>query len=186
MPLAALLIGSLFGVSELALTLCKRSGEGAQSVDDGSLRRLWIGIVAAVAVAVLVASITRQGFSPLLARAWPLAGALFVLGIALRWWSIVKLGRFFTVDVAIVPDQQMIDSGPYRHIRHPSYTGALLAFLGYGVALSNLWSLLILLLPVTSLFLHRIRIEEAALQRGLGERYTQYMRRSWRLLPYVY
>jgi protein-S-isoprenylcysteine O-methyltransferase len=186
MPLVPLLIGSLFGISELMLALSKRSGAAAQHADDGSLRRLWLGISAAVVAAVWVAQGTRHGFAPLLARLWPLACVLFALGIVLRWWSIVKLGRFFTVDVAIAPGQYVIDTGPYRYLRHPSYSGALLAFVGYGIALCNWWSLAILLVPITAMFLHRIRIEEAALQRGIGDSYTRYMERSWRLLPYVY
>jgi protein-S-isoprenylcysteine O-methyltransferase len=56
--------------------------------------------------------------------------ALFAAGLALRWYAIVYLGRFFTVNVAISKDHRLIDTGPYRFIRHPSYTGAIMAFVG--------------------------------------------------------
>ena len=74
--------------------------------------------------------------------AWMFASAgvvLFVAGLLLRWWAIIVLGRFFTVDVSIAEGHELIESGPYRFIRHPSYTGALLAFLGFArtVAVSN-------------------------------------------------
>ena len=67
--------------------------------------------------------------------------ALFRLGLMLRWYSIIYLGRFFTVNVAIHSGHEIIDTGPYRYIRHPSYTGALLAFLGLALTLANWVSL---------------------------------------------
>jgi protein-S-isoprenylcysteine O-methyltransferase len=104
----------------------------------------------------------------------------------LRWYSIFFLGRFFTVDVAVAADQHVIDTGPYRFIRHPSYTGVLLAFLGLALCFGNAATLFMLVVPTTAVFLYRIRIEEAALQSGLGEPYKQYMQRTKRLLPFVY
>ena len=70
-----------------------------------------------------------------------MAAAKFVVGIAIRWYAIVYLGRFFTVNVAIAADHRLIDSGPYRFVRHPSYIGALMAFLGLGLTLGNWVSL---------------------------------------------
>ncbi|HEY4257482.1 MAG TPA: isoprenylcysteine carboxylmethyltransferase family protein [Candidatus Udaeobacter sp.] len=53
---------------------------------------------------------------------------LFVTGLLLRWWAIITLGRFFTVDVTIEKDHELVERGPFRMLRHPSYTGVLLAF----------------------------------------------------------
>ena len=58
--------------------------------------------------------------------------ALFVIGLLLRWWAIITLGRFFTVDVTIEPDHELVERGPFRLVRHPSYTGVLLALRGFG------------------------------------------------------
>ena len=55
---------------------------------------------------------------------------LFVAGLILRWWAIIILGRFFTVDVTIEKDHELVERGPFRIVRHPSYTGVLLAFVG--------------------------------------------------------
>jgi protein-S-isoprenylcysteine O-methyltransferase len=104
----------------------------------------------------------------------------------LRWYSIFYLGRFFTVDVQVSADHQLIDSGPYRFIRHPSYTGILFEFLGFGLCLGNWLSVLIIIVPVGAAFLYRIRVEESALARGLGERYVTYCSRTKRLIPFVY
>src|SRR5262249_9161903 len=62
---------------------------------------------------------------------------LLLAGIALRWYAIRVLGRFFTRDVAIQAGQTVVESGPYRFIRHPSYTGTLLTLLGIGLAMTN-------------------------------------------------
>jgi protein-S-isoprenylcysteine O-methyltransferase len=90
------------------------------------------------------------------------------------------------VNVAIATDHQLIDRGPYRYVRHPSYTGALMAFLGIGLALANWTSLAILVIPIFSVFARRMRVEESALLLGLGAQYRLYMDRTKRLIPGVY
>jgi len=112
--------------------------------------------------------------------------ALFVIGLGLRWYSIWYLGRFFTVTVAIHSRHEIIDTGPYRRIRHPSYAGALLAFFGLALTLDNWLSLALIVLPVTMAFRRRIRIEERALSNALGRPYTSYMQRTKRLIPGVF
>jgi protein-S-isoprenylcysteine O-methyltransferase Ste14 len=107
-------------------------------------------------------------------------------GIILRLYSIRVLGRFFTFDVAIAKGHSVVEQGPYRWVRHPSYTGGLLAMLGLGMTLDN-W--LAMFLPVCCLaagYVYRIPVEEKALVRGLGAEYSDYMRRTWRLIPFVF
>jgi protein-S-isoprenylcysteine O-methyltransferase len=62
---------------------------------------------------------------------------LMLLGVALRWYSVSVLGKYFTFDLAIHSGQVLVEVGPYRYIRHPSYSGALLSLLGFGLALGN-------------------------------------------------
>ena len=104
----------------------------------------------------------------------------------MRWYAIFYLGRLFTVNVAIAADHTLIDSGPYRTIRHPSYTGALLVCLGLGISLGNWLSLIIVVAPTSLAFMQRIAIEEAALARALGDSYLRYMARTKCLIPGVY
>ena len=106
--------------------------------------------------------------------------------MALRWYSIIHLGRFFTTNVAIAKDQHLIDSGPYRFVRHPSYTGNLLAVLGFSLSFANWASILIIFVPCCAIALWRIHIEEEALTTAFGEKYTAYMRRTNRLIPLIY
>ena len=112
--------------------------------------------------------------------------ARIVAGLALRWYSIIYLGRFFTVNVAIATDHRLIDTGPYRFIRHPSYTGALMAFGGVGLCLCNWASLAVMFVPTLLVFMRRMHVEEVALIQGLGNTYRDYMRRTKRLIPAVY
>jgi protein-S-isoprenylcysteine O-methyltransferase Ste14 len=112
--------------------------------------------------------------------------AVWLSGIALRLYSIRILGRFFTFNLAIAKDQHIVQQGPYRWVRHPSYLGSLISMIGFGVTLTN-W--LAILLPVCCLaagYAYRIPLEEQALIRGLGPEYSAYMQRTWRLIPYLF
>jgi protein-S-isoprenylcysteine O-methyltransferase Ste14 len=109
-----------------------------------------------------------------------------LVGIAFRWYAVAILGRFFTFDVAVQTGQTVVEAGPYRYIRHPSYTGALITVIGIGLALGNWASLFILLVCMGIAYAYRISIEEAALVAALGEPYRQYTRRTRRLVPFLF
>jgi protein-S-isoprenylcysteine O-methyltransferase len=111
---------------------------------------------------------------------------LFALGLVLRGYSMIYLGRFFTPNVAIVTDHRLIDSGPYRLIRHPTYSGFLVILLGLGLACANAASLMVIFIPVLTCLLWRIQIEERALTEAFGEQYRAYACRTKRLIPFVY
>lgn len=147
---------------------------------------LWIVILSSVAAGIYVAA--EFGAFSLPYRHWCriIALILFAAGIAFRWWAIVTLGRFFTVDVQIAPDHELVERGPFRLVRHPSYTGVLLAFVGFALSLANWAALLVILVPITAALVHRMNVEEQALTGALGERYLSYMRRTKRLLPGIY
>jgi protein-S-isoprenylcysteine O-methyltransferase Ste14 len=110
---------------------------------------------------------------------------LWLLGLALTGWAYRTLGRFFSLHVQVQTDHRVVDSGPYRFLRHPGYAGALFGLLGLGAALQSWVSVLVLLLATTAAFAYRIRIEETFLIAELGDEYVQYMARTKRLVPYV-
>ena len=176
----------LYVLSEAGLVWLKRSGKTAADADRGSLPLIWLVISVSMAAAFGCANALPQlALGP--AGIWRPAGlVVFVAGVVVRWYAILSLGRFFTVNVAIAADHQLVKAGPYRWSRHPSYTGALLAFLGLGLCLDNWASLAALLVPVSVVFWWRMRIEEAALLETFGERYRDYMRRTRRLIPFIY
>ena len=179
-------IGLAYLVSELILTATRRSrGDGVRQ-DRSTLRVLWLVVTVSVAAGVYVA--THFGAAALPNRdVWRLVGLVqFVLGIAVRWWAIVTLGRFFTVDVQIAKDHALVERGPFRIVRHPSYTGVLLAFVGFALSLANWAALLVITLPIFAAFIRRMNVEEEALTESLGASYLAYMQRTKRLLPGVY
>ena len=108
------------------------------------------------------------------------------LGLLLRWWSFVSLGRYFTVVVETSEDQPVVTRGPYRVLRHPSYTGLLLAFAGAGLMVGDWLSAVGTVVLVLIALTHRLRIEENALTAALGDRYRDFAASRARLIPYVW
>lgn len=184
----ASLLGTVYCASEAGLSIFKRAkGENAKLADRGSLVLLWVIIALSIMLAFNAAySLPAADLEALRAPALYTGVLCYVLGLSLRWYSIVLLGRFFTVNVAIATDHRLIDTGPYRYLRHPSYSGALLAFLGLGLCMGNWISILLLIVPIFLVFIRRMNVEERALLQGLGEPYRDYMRRTKRLIPAVY
>ncbi len=183
----SLLLGLVYLISELLLTVTRRGCSRTGTKQDRStLRVVWLVIMVSVAAGIYVAKHWPAAALPH-ARSFAFAGVvLFVAGLLLRWWAIVTLGRFFTVDVTIEKDHELVERGPFRMVRHPSYTGLLLAFAGLALSLGNWAALLVMLLPIGAAFIHRMNVEENALSGALGPLYTDYMRRTKRLIPFIY
>jgi protein-S-isoprenylcysteine O-methyltransferase len=182
-----LLLGLAYGISEAGLGVLKRSRDDSVDADDSTLRVLWATILIAVTAGVMTSQrVPTAAFAGARAAALWVGCVLFALGLVLRWYSIVYLGRFFTVNVAIHSRHEVVDSGPYRLIRHPSYAGALLAFLGLALCFANWLSLILVMLPILWAFGRRIAVEENALASALGTPYIRYMQRTKRLAPYIY
>jgi protein-S-isoprenylcysteine O-methyltransferase len=183
----SLQMGLFYLISELLLTATRRSrSRTGTRQDQSTLGVLWLVIIASIAAGVFVA-----GYCPTAAlparRAFAFAGVvLFVTGLLLRWWAIIVLGRFFTVDVTIEKDHELVERGPFRILRHPSYAGVLLAFVGFALSLLNWAALIVILLPIFAAFIHRMNVEEQALSRALGSTYTEYVTRTKRLVPFLY
>jgi protein-S-isoprenylcysteine O-methyltransferase Ste14 len=154
-------------------------------VRDPTLAVVVVCLGAAIALAYRAAHV----HATIIGGGWALfvlGFAVLVAGILLRGWAILTLGRFFTPSVQIQHGQRVVESGPYRYVRHPSYTGMLVALIGLGIALDDWLSLLILaLLPLTGIVV-RIRHEESVLLAGLGEDYRAYSARTPRLVPGIW
>ncbi len=111
--------------------------------------------------------------------------ALLALGVAIRQWAVLTLGRYFSETVGVQQGQKIIDTGPYRLIRHPAYTGVLIALLGTGIAISSWGATLLLLIVFTLAYGYRVSVEEKALASQLGDEYIRYMKRTKRLIPFL-
>jgi protein-S-isoprenylcysteine O-methyltransferase Ste14 len=111
---------------------------------------------------------------------------LFFSGLALNWIGIGTLKKQWSVAVVVSQDHQLVDTGVYRFIRHPIYTGVLLELLGFGVALANWLSILLILLPNIASLAYRIIVEEKVLERHFGDQYRDYEHRTKRLIPGIF
>lgn len=112
--------------------------------------------------------------------------AMMLCGLTFRWYAIRALGKFFTRTVATRAGQYVVDTGPYRWIRHPSYSGALLMFVGMGIAMTNWAALLAIMAGALVGYARRVHVEEQALCADLGQPYRDYMKRTWRFVPFVW
>jgi protein-S-isoprenylcysteine O-methyltransferase Ste14 len=180
------IVVGLFPLSEIALAVLKRADPRcAQSEDRGSMRLLWLAIALGVGVAIGCQWVpsARPGLRAELVQA--LALATLVLGLTVRWVAIVTLGRHFTVNVAIRPDHALVQHGLYRLVRHPSYSGLLVAFVGLGLFFDNWLSLVGLMTPVALAVIHRMATEERSLLAALGPPDAAYCARTKRLFPGV-
>ena len=176
-----------WAISEIWLGLRRRSADTSRSRDHGTLRLLLITIYACLFIAVWLSGAGVWHFPASVATPLLWTGlAMMAFGLVFRWWSIRVLAQYFTVDVNVRDDHELIRKGPYRWLRHPSYTGALMTFYGFALALGNVASLLVLLVPVTLAFLWRMRIEERVLAEAFPVAYPQYIRETRRLIPFLW
>ena len=179
-------LSALLLASEVALAAAKRSKSRASGKDRLTLPLLWTVIGLSIFAGFFLRAAFPQGRLTHPQIFYVIGLILFVLGLIVRWVAIIHLGRFFTVNVAIAEDHQLITTGPYRYVRHPSYTGTLLIFLGFGLCTLNLFSLAAIVLPITAAFLWRMHIEETALREAFGERYREYTVATARIVPWLY
>ena len=167
--------------AELALQARTRS-EGAR---DPSYVWMLVGSFAGIGLAFVAAGADDRLPGPPWLPA--VAGlALMWAGFALRFWAVRTLGRFFRVEVSVDTDQTLVDTGPYARLRHPSYTGLLLFYLGLGTVLDSYLSVAAAVLLPLAAIVNRIDHEERMLRRELGEPYHAYSARTARLIPGVW
>ncbi|MDQ2886975.1 MAG: isoprenylcysteine carboxylmethyltransferase family protein [Chloroflexota bacterium] len=171
---------------EIIGSRAQRVEAGAEKQDRGSmavlLAGLYIGLFLNFAFAGLLPGATITWKRPVL---FFIGVALMVLGIILRQYAIRVLGRYFTREVATRADQQVVQTGPYRFIRHPAYSGTLLTILGIGLAMTNWASLVAILLCCFVGHFYRVQVEERALRTSLGQPYVEYMQHTKRFIPFL-
>jgi protein-S-isoprenylcysteine O-methyltransferase Ste14 len=129
---------ALWIVPEIVASRVKRAADSSNTRDQGSLK-----LIALLWVVGIVLDVSLSFFLPQATIRWKRISIFYVglglmlAGVSFRWYSASLLGKYFTFDVAIHSGQTIVEKGPYRYIRHPSYTGALLSLLGFGLALGN-------------------------------------------------
>ena len=150
--------------------------------------RLIVALALYLAIAAALAAARVPGLRVDANNWWTLGLGLAIVfaGAALRDWAIVSLGRYFRREVTIEPGQRIVRRGPYRTLRHPSYTGICLILAGFGLTFGSWVSAVVALLIVFVGLLPRIRVEEHALAQAFGSDYTTYATSTDRMLPHVW
>ena len=177
----------LFVVGELTIRIATTRNRAKGTIEWGSLGVVIAGFGLGIVGGILIALHLTWAASPVGRLALFVAGiVIMVLGLALRGWSVIVLGRNFTVFVQVRDEQPVVDTGPYRLLRHPSYTALLLVCLGIGLAMGNWLALVVVVVLPTIAILWRIRVEERALLAGIGEPYRRFAATRKRLIPWVW
>lgn len=155
---------------------------------DASSIYLIVGLIL-LAIAVAFAS---PGLGPSAKMRLPGVPVFFVAiiliwgGLALRLWAISVLGRFFRTTVRVMDDHRLVTTVPYRHLRHPAYTGAIVTISGVGLAMGNWISFLGAAVCAVLAYAWRIHIEEAALRERFGPAFEAHRARTWAVIPFVW
>lgn len=181
-----IIIWSVWLLSEILLNIFLRSGKKEKSNNDkGSNRIIWISAVAAISAGVLINMFFRIQISSNVLFSY-LGLPLILFGMLVRFYSIISLGKYFTVDFTIRENHRIKKDGIYSFIRHPSYLGLILSFIGLGISMNNWLSTVVITLFITVAVINRIRIEEKMMLDIFGNEYSDYMKKTYCLLPWIY
>jgi protein-S-isoprenylcysteine O-methyltransferase Ste14 len=184
------IICALWIVSEIFLSLFRRAKNKSKDFDKSNSLIQWIINILSISIGINIAAKSGSSGMGSFSIGHPLTsyiGLLLVLsGIAVRWTAILTLGRQFTTTLTIVENHKIIDSGIYKYIRHPSYAGGLMSFLGLSISFSNWITFIIIFVPILFGYIYRINIEEKLLMNHFGEQYIIYARKTHRLIPKIY
>jgi protein-S-isoprenylcysteine O-methyltransferase Ste14 len=175
-----------WGVFELVMTVRQTLRLGHRPARDRS------GLVLGACIAGSIFAALRIGRSGPLewpgGRVWPVATGLVLVaaGVGLRAWSIATLGRFFQYRIQVQADHHVVTGGPYRYVRHPSYSGLALALVGIALASGDVLSLVTVVLVGAAGIGVRIYIEERQLIEALGDQYERFAADRKRVVPGVW
>jgi protein-S-isoprenylcysteine O-methyltransferase Ste14 len=163
----------------------RNSSKESGSKDRGSVKVMTAAMSTSLGLAFPLAFVDPWVISESRNEIFAVGIAIIVLGSLLRRYCWKTLGEYFTGDVQARAGQPVIRTGPYKLVRHPSYTGGMLMNIGVGLALCSWLSLALLTATALATYAYRVRIEEHALIETLGEPYRAYMRECRRFIPYV-
>jgi protein-S-isoprenylcysteine O-methyltransferase Ste14 len=142
-------------------------------------------VIADIAVYIIALNLAANKIAMLPGWTSYIGISLMILGIVVRQWAIAVLGRYFSGATGVLQDHKVVEAGPYRIVRHPSFTGVLLILAGIGLALQS-WGAALTNMAIFGLvYGYRILAEEKALRSKLGDDYARYMKRTKRLIPFI-
>ena len=171
---------------EIYLLAARRGGAAITSHDRGTLSWAWMLILGSCLFGFLGAPIFS--FLRWRLQLWIVIAAdlLILAGFALRLWAILHLGKLFTVDVGIQKEHRVVQDGPYRLVRHPSYSGAMIAMTGVACLTFNWLGFIVIVGGCLAAYMIRISVEERVLMSNFGDDYRRYAARTKRLIPWIF
>jgi protein-S-isoprenylcysteine O-methyltransferase Ste14 len=174
----------------LVFELVMRVRQGLRARGPAALDPSAFVLVPALVGAVIAAEVLgRRGGLPWPGGLiWPVAAGVVLIaaGIGLRAWSIATLGRFFQYQIQVQPGHRVVTGGPYRYVRHPSYSGIALVLAGIALACDDVWSLVAVAGLGGAGLAVRIHAEERQLAEALGSEYENFAASRKRLVPGVW
>ncbi|MCP3878088.1 MAG: isoprenylcysteine carboxylmethyltransferase family protein [Sulfitobacter sp.] len=171
------------GTSRQASKTAASASDADERVVDTTTSRLFDVTAFAALSGGVATSLARPGASIPARRMSYLLGALILGGSGMLSASARQhLGRFHRDALTVHSDHELVDTGPYRRVRHPLYTATIGVFIGIGAVLGNWISVALTALPASAL-LRRIHVEEDMLIEALGPDYLRYRERTARLVP---
>jgi len=174
-------------VGEVLIAAITTTRPGKGNIQDrGTQFILWVVICASFAIDGWMHKVLPVDMPGSDSWVLPSALAILILGLAVRAVAVFNLGKAFSANVATRAGQKLERSGLYRLVRHPSYFGLELIFLGLALH-SRTWACLaVVLIPPTLALMYRIHVEETALRLAFGAEYDDYSRTTKRLIPGIY
>ena len=171
-------------LSEAAYNRFLKSKNKDNTKDKSTLSILWVVIMVSIFISIWL---SRTTYFPIINHSYiHFIGLFFIfIGIVFRLYTILSLGKYFTVDVAIQDNHKIKKDGFYRYVRHPSYLFSLITFWGFGLYLNNYAALTVALLFPFLAFWNRIKQEEKVLTNQFGGEYINYCKKTKRLIPFL-
>lgn len=177
---------AMWCVIEIYWDVAAKSAAPAESSESRASRRVHLALIAAAQLLLFLPVYgLRQRWLPFSAAVTAVGLTLNALGLVLAIWARRCLGRFWSGNITIKVEHQLVRSGPYRLLRHPIYTALLLLYLGTAIVCGELHALLGLAVAIAA-FLRKIRLEEANLLRAFSAGYREYRGETWALIPRVF
>jgi protein-S-isoprenylcysteine O-methyltransferase Ste14 len=180
-------VAALWVVFEIWLIVRDRiRGKGKMEHDRGTIYLNFASIAVGLTAAGFISGHTEFRLPGGSNAAFWIGLAIMATGFFVRVWAVTALGASFRTTVETHVNQKVKKDGPYRLVRHPSYSGLLLMCTGYGIASLNWLSLIVaIVLPLCAL-LYRVRVEEEVLVKSLGTEYEEYQGQTKRLIPWIF
>lgn len=175
-----------FIISEMfmwGITSWKSRKNSGNSSDKGS----WLLLIIGCYSIIFLNPVCRRFFSnPLPVCVFWIGIVFMISGVLLRGYSIHVLGKFFTLNVQVNSKQKIIQSGPYKYLRHPAYSGSILSLTGTALCFRSLIGVVITIAIIAIIYGYRIAVEEKTLENSFGMIYKEYERNTSRIIPFIW